>query len=76
MILNKLFDAYAILSSYDQKLHVSFCHHLASVVSLISSSLKPMGQFEPRFGLIIFKVSAFNIIFDDPANHPTRLLLL
>jgi hypothetical protein len=45
---------------------VSFCHHLASVVRcklfLSSSSLKPLGQFEPNFARMVLELSPFKIV--------------
>ena len=47
---------------------MSFCHHLASVVRcklfLSSSSLKPLGQFEPNFARMVLEWPPFKIICD------------
>jgi hypothetical protein len=47
---------------------LSICHHLASIVRcklfLSSSSLKPLGQFEPNFARMVLEWPPFKIVCD------------
>ena len=72
-----------IISSPDPKGHVSYCHHLASVVvrrklfqNLFqkSSPLKVLDQWKPN--LVITRVSSFKIVSGDAVHQPTWPLLL
>ena len=66
--------------------HVSFCHHLASVVvrpSVVrrklpfnSSPLKPLNQIKPNLAGMVPGWVSFKIGFDSPALHSRWLLLL
>ena len=72
MILNY----YVLFSSPDPKGHVSYSHHLASVVVVCrpsvvrrklfqkSSPLKVLDQWKPNLVWIITRVSSFKIVFD------------
>ena len=67
-------------SSPDPKGHVSYCHHLASVVlrKLFqkSSPLKVLDQWKPNLVWIITRVSSFKIVSGDAVHQPTLPLLL
>ena len=71
-----------IFSSPDPKGHVSYCHHLASVVvvrrKLVqkSSPLKVLDQWKPNLVWIITRVSSFKIVSGDAVHQPTWPLLL
>ena len=74
---------YTFFSSPDPKGHVSYCHHLASVVSVVrrklfqkSSPLKVLDQWKPNLVWIITRVSSFKIVSDDAVHQPTWPLLL
>ena len=72
----------AIFSSPDPKGHVSYCHHLASVVVVRrklfqkSSLLKVLDQWKPNLVWIITRVSSFKIVSGDAVHQPTWPLLL
>ena len=79
----------AIFSSPDPKGHVSYSHHLASVVvvrrpsSVVrrklfqkSSPLKVLDQWKPNLVWIITRVSSFKIVSGDAVHQPTWPLLL
>jgi hypothetical protein len=72
----------ALFSSPDPKGHVSYCHHLASVVVVRrkpfqkSSPLKVQDQWKPNLVWIITRVSSFKIVSDDAVHQPTWPLLL
>ena len=62
-------------SSPGLKGHVSFCHHLASVVrrpqfTFQSSPLKPLGQFQPNFGGMVLGWSPFRMVSGVLIGHP------
>ena len=71
-----------IFSSPDPKGHVSYCHHLASVVVVCrklfqkSSPLKVLDQWKPNLVWIITRVSSFKIVSGDAVHQPTCPLLL
>ena len=71
-----------LFSSPDPKGHVSYCHHLASVVVARrklfqkSSPLKVLDQWKPNLVWIITRVSSFKIVSGDAVHQPTLLLLL
>ena len=70
-----------IVSSPDPKGHVSYCHHLASVVVVRrkpfqKSSLKVLEQWKPNLVWIITRVSSFKIVSGDAVRQPTWPLLL
>ena len=71
-----------LFSSPDPKGHVSYCHHLASVVVVRrkpfqkSSPLKVLDQWKPNLVRIITRVSSFKILSGDAVHQPTWLLLL
>ena len=72
-----------LFSSPDPKGHVSYCHHLVSVVSVVrrklfkkSSPLKILDQWKPNLVWIITRVSSFKILFGDTVHQPTWPLLL
>ena len=70
------------ISSPDPKGHVSYCHHLASVVRRKlfqkSSPLKVLDQWKPNLVWIITRVStgSFKIVSGDAVHQPTWPLLL
>ena len=67
-------------SSPDPKGHVSYCHHLASVVRRKlfqkSSPLKVLNQWKPNWVRIITRVSSFKIVSGGAVHQPTWPLLL
>ena len=78
-----------LFSSPDPKGHVSYSHHLASVVvvrrlsSVVrrklfkkSSPLKVLDQWKPNLVWIITRVSIFKIVSGDAVHQPTWPLLL
>jgi hypothetical protein len=70
-----------LFSSPDPKGHVSYSHHLASVVvrrKLFqkSSPLKVLDQWKPKLVRIITRVSSFKIVSGDAVHQPTWPLLL
>jgi hypothetical protein len=71
-----------LFSSPDPKSHVSYCHHLASVVVVRrklfqkSSPLKVLDQWKPNLVRIITRVSSFKIVSGDAVHQPTWPLLL
>jgi hypothetical protein len=74
-----------IFSSPDPnpKGHVSYSHHLASVVVVVrrklfqkSSPLKVLDQWKPNLVSIITRVSSFKIVSGDAVHQPTWPLLL
>ena len=71
-----------IFSSPDPKGHVSYSHHLASVVVVRrklfqkSSPLKVLDQWKPNLVWIITRVSSFKIVSGDAVHQPTWPLLL
>ena len=71
-----------IISSPDPKGHVSYCHHLVSVVVVCrklfqkSSPLKVLDQWKPNLVWIITRVSSFKIVSGDAVHQPTWPLLL
>jgi hypothetical protein len=71
---------YALFSSPDPKGHVSYCHHLASVVRRKlfqkSSPLKVLDQWKPNLVWIITRVSSFKIVSGDAVHQPSWQLLL
>ena len=70
------------VSSPDPKGHVSYCHHLASVVVVRrklfqkSSPLKVLDEWKPNLVRIITRVSSFKIVSGDAVHQPTWPLLL
>ena len=70
----------SIFSSPDPKGHVSYSHHLASVVRRKlfqkSSPLKVLDQWKPNLVWIITRVSSFKIVSGDAVHQPTWPLLL
>ena len=73
---------YFFFSSPDPKGHVSYCHHLASVVVVRrklfqkSSPLKLLNQLKQNLVWIITRVSSFKIVSGDAVHQPTWPLLL
>ena len=69
----------ALFSSPDTKGHVSYCHHLASVVRRElfqkSSPLKVLDQWKPNLVWIITRVSSLKIVSGD-VHQPSWQLLL
>ena len=69
-----------VFSSPDPKDHVSYCHHLASVVRRKlfkkSSPLKVLNQWKPNLVRIITMVSSFKIVSGDAMHQATWPLLL
>ena len=81
------FIEHLVLLAHLAKGHVSFCHHLASVVrrrpSVVrrklfkkSSPLKLLDQLKPNLVWIITRVSSFEIVSGEAVHQPTWLLLL
>ena len=66
-----------LFSSHDPKGHVSYSHHLASVVVVRrklfqkSSPLKVLDQWKPNLVWIITRVSSFKIVSGDAVHQPT-----
>ena len=62
--------------------HVSYCHHLASVVVVRrklfkkSSPLKVLDQWKPNLVWIITRVSSFKIVSGDAVHQPNWPLIL
>ena len=75
-------DLWPLFSSPDPKGHVSYSHHLASVVVVRrklfqkSSPLKVLDQWKPNLVWIITRVSSFKIVSGDAVHQPTWPLLL
>ena len=75
-------SCHPIFSSPDPKGHVSYCHHLASVVVVRrklfqkSSPLIVLDQWKPNLVWIITRVSSFHIVSGDAVHQPTWPLLL
>jgi hypothetical protein len=71
--------SFCTFSSSDPKGHVSYCHHLASVVRRKlfqkSSPLKVLDQWKPNLVWIITRVSSFKIVYGDAVHQPTWPLL-
>ena len=81
---------FSVFSSPDPKGHVSYCHHLASVVVVVrrpssvvrrklfqkSSPLKLPDQLEPNFVWIITRVFSFKIVSGEAVHQSTWPLLL
>ena len=71
-----------LISSHDPKGHVSYSHHLASVIVVRrklfqkSSPLKVLDQWKPNLVWIITRVSSFKIVSGDAVHQPTWPLLL
>jgi hypothetical protein len=69
-----------IFSSPDPKGHVSYCHHLASVLRRKlfqkSSPLKVLDQWKPNLVRIITRLFSFKIVSGDAVHQPTWPLLL
>ena len=69
-------------SSPEPKGHVSYCHHLESVVVVRcklfqkSSHLKVLNQWKPNLVWIITRVSSLKIVSGDAVHQPTWPLLL
>ena len=63
-----------------KKGHVSYCHHLASVVRRKlfqkSSPLKVLDQWKPNLVWIITRVSSIKNVYGDAVHQPTWPLLL
>ena len=83
----RLFDTSSLhwvpfFSLPDPKGHVSYRHHLASVVVVRrklfqkSSPLKILDQWKPNLVWIITRVSSFKIVSGDAVHQPTWPLLL
>jgi hypothetical protein len=70
----------SFFSSPDPKGHVSYCHHLASVVRRKlfqkSSPLKVLDQWKPNLVWIITRVFSFKIVSGDTVHQPTWPLLI
>ena len=71
---------FVLFSSPDPKGHVSYSHHLVSVVRRKlfqkSSPLKVLDQWKPNLVWIITRVSSFKIVSGDALHQPTWPLLL
>ena len=61
----------------DQRVHVNYCHHLASVVYKLftfqASSPKPLGQLEPNLAGMFLGWSSTMFLFFVPVRYSTRL---
>jgi hypothetical protein len=66
-----------IFSSPGPKVHVNYCHHLASVVCKLftfqASSPKPLGQLEPTLTGMFLGWSSTNFLFFIPVGYSTWL---
>ena len=61
----------------DTKVHVNYCHHLASVVCKLftfqASSPKPLGQLEPNLAGMFLGWSSTKLLFFVPVGYSTWL---
>ena len=66
-----------LFSSPGPKVHVNYCHHLASVVCKLftfqASSLKPLGQLEPNLAGMFLGWSSTKLLFFVPVGYSTWL---
>ena len=64
---------YAIFSSPEPKVHVNYCHHLASVVYKLftfqASSPKPLGRLEPNLAGMFLGWSSTKLLFFVPVGY-------
>ena len=67
----------SFFSSPGPKVHVNYCHHLASVVCKLftfqASSPKPMGQLEPNLAGMFLGWSSTKFLFFVPFGYSTWL---
>ena len=79
-VRNSRIQKFSLFSSPDPKGHMSYCHHLASVVRRKlfqkSSPLKVQDQWKPNLVWIITRVASFKIVSGDAVHQPTWPLLL
>ena len=65
-----------VFSSPGLKVHVNYCHHLASVVCKLftfQASLTPLGQLEPNLAGMFLGWSSTNFLFFVPVGYSTWL---
>jgi hypothetical protein len=71
------FGVIALFSSPGPKVHVNYCHHLASVVCKLfrfqASSPKPLGQLEPNLAGMFLGWSSTKLLFFVPVGYSTWL---
>jgi hypothetical protein len=69
--------AVVFISSPGQKVHVNYCHHLASVVCKLftfqASSPKPLSQLEPNLAGMFLGWSSTKLLFFVPVGYSTLL---
>ena len=62
--MGPIFSGDEVFSSPGPKVHLNYCHHLASVVCKLftfqASSLKPLGQLEPNLAGMFLGWSSTN----------------
>jgi hypothetical protein len=82
IIYDHIYFHYCFLA-HQAKGHVSFCHHLASVVvrpsytfTFESSPLKPLNQIKPNLAGMVLGWVPFKNVSDRPALHSRWLLVL
>ena len=70
-------DIWCLFSSPGPKVHVNYCHHLASVVCKLftfqASSPKSLGQLEPNLAGMFLGWSSTKILFSVPVGYSTWL---
>jgi hypothetical protein len=68
---------FIIFSSLGSKVHVNYCHHLASVVCKLfifqASPPKPLGQLEPNLAGMFLGWSSTELLFFVPVGYSTWL---
>ena len=71
-----IYFIYLLFSSPGPKVHVNYCHHLASVVcrfTFQASSPKPLGQLEPNLAGMFLGWSSTKLLFFIPVGYSTWL---
>jgi hypothetical protein len=70
-------ESVQVFSSPGPKVHVNYCHHLASVVCKLftfqASSPKPQGQLEPNLAGMFLGWSSTKLLFFVPVGYSTWL---
>ena len=84
LIVNKCIILLTVVSSPGPKVHVNYCHHLASVVrrplsvvcnlfTFQASSPKPLGQLQPNLAGMFLGWSSTKLLFFVPVGYSTWL---
>ena len=77
MFLDSFDSKRPVFSSPEPKVHVNYCHHLASVVckrfTFEASSPKPLGQLEPNLAGMFIGWSSTTFLFFFPVGYSTWL---